>query len=228
MNWIVLLASGYFLGGTLVALRFGWHMAFRLDRYDWHYGDVWANFWLSVFLWPLLLTKPSTLIHPSFSSTVLGTDQAENARERDRLWATPPPCGAKIFYQPGASCLDSAAGEFVFRASDVELVLEKRLAESPSLANSDEGAMLNCLRRRDDSLLTPTELPKVWSGVEQVAMALIQSEHTEVTCRFCDERIACEQITRRNLKVVGWVFHQWICPREHSLLTVEIAHIYTG
>lgn len=227
MNGIGILAAIYLGGCVLVALRFGWHMAFRLDRYDWHYGSVWGNFWMSVVLWPLLMTKPRSLVHPDFSSSTLGIDLAANARECHRLWATPPPCGSTVLYRPGTNGFDSTAGEFTFRASDVEQFLERRIAEFPRLEDCDEGAMLNCIRRRDESQLAPTELPAVWSGMEWITMALIQSEHTQVTCLECGERVARADIAEHQFSGVGRVFQQWVCPRQHHLLTVETARFHT-
>lgn len=213
----------YGAGCLLVGLRFAWHMAFRLDRYDWHYGSVWGEFWLSVLLWPLFLMKPLHLLHPHFDTTVMGFDQAENARERDRLRTNPPLFGALLLYRPSQSALGLGVGEFVFRATDVEKALEKRLIESPHLASGDEGAMLNCVRQRDDSLLTPTEFPNLWSGLDEIAMVLMQSEHTRVKCHLCDQQYAGSSITEQVVGAVGRTYHLWVCPCQHNLLAVETA-----
>ncbi len=84
----------------VVVVRFGWHMVFRLDHLDWHYGksDIWFGYTTAVILWPLLIFRPRLLLDPSPSlKDTYG--QAKRQREEIRLRASPPPCGDLILYQ---------------------------------------------------------------------------------------------------------------------------------
>lgn len=74
---------------ALIALRLGWHMATRLDRFDWQYGEPWLHFGLTLALWPVLLLRPKalrrTLIHPEFTTRdQLGISLAARARALQR------------------------------------------------------------------------------------------------------------------------------------------------
>jgi len=147
-------------GALLVALRLGWHMIFKLDRYDWYYnkGDIWISFALSVVLWPLMLIKPRNLI----DQRKLFEDRfgiAARMRVRDELWENPPPCGSVIFYRQEHGHYEETYGEFLFSAAEVEQALRGRLKESPNLSKDDEGAILNWLLRRDESLTHSTDVP---------------------------------------------------------------------
>jgi len=52
MSYILI---GYMAGLALVGIRLGWHMAFRLDRFDWQGSsfDIWMAFVIKTLLWPL-------------------------------------------------------------------------------------------------------------------------------------------------------------------------------
>lgn len=76
----------YLVAMMLVAIRFGWHMLYRLDHLDWHYGksDLWAQYLTLVIVWPVLIFRWRLLINPAlcFQSPY---DQAERQREETRL-----------------------------------------------------------------------------------------------------------------------------------------------
>ena len=76
----------YLVAMMIVALRFGWHMFYRLDHLDWHYGkvDVWAQYLTLVIVWPVLIFRWRLLINPApcFESPY---GQAERQREETRL-----------------------------------------------------------------------------------------------------------------------------------------------
>jgi hypothetical protein len=57
----------YAAGVLLIALRLGWHMIFKLDRFDWHYGkgNIWGVFVFLVVLWPIMVIIPRHFINPS-------------------------------------------------------------------------------------------------------------------------------------------------------------------
>src|SRR2546426_11953573 len=87
----------YLAGALLVTARLGWHMVFRLDRYDWRYSksEIWVSFALATLLWPLLLRMPRTILDPS--KFFEGNGNAARARFREK----PPPCSAVIQYRQG-------------------------------------------------------------------------------------------------------------------------------
>lgn len=89
----------FYLFSTLaIALRLGWHMATRLDHFDWHYGEPWLHFMLTLLLWPLLLLRPHALqralIAPDFAvRDRLGINLAARARAL-AVETTPAPVAA--------------------------------------------------------------------------------------------------------------------------------------
>lgn len=217
----------YAVGVVLVALRLGWHMMFRLDRYDWHYSKthIWTTFTLSVLLWPLMAIKPRNLIQSDklFEGS-LGV--ASSMRERDQLWNDPPPCGSVIRYRQGQGRYEETYGEFIFRASEVERSLRNRLRDSPNLANEDEGAILNWLCRRTDTLTQPTDVPSAWWRFQFVANDLIRSGNAKAHCLKCGADVPKnELVTYDDHARPGWNFERLKCPNGHGLLVVEKMHL---
>ena len=67
MNTLSILLEIYLLGILAVAIRYGYHMIFELDKYDWTYSreSIWVSFILSSVLWPILLIRPRLLLDPA-------------------------------------------------------------------------------------------------------------------------------------------------------------------
>lgn len=209
----------------LVALRLGWHVVFRLDRYDWHHNKmgIWVGFALSVVLWPLLLLKPQTLINPA--SSFAGYGAAARDREGDRLRNAPPPCGEVIRYrQDHARFGEETFGEFLFPADTVEKVLVECLRESPHLADDDEGAMVNWVHGRDVHYNSPTDVPQRWSRFQYIADELIRAG--EVHCSQCKKNFPTGALIPKDDEGrPGWNFDRLLCNQGHNLLIVEKSHI---
>jgi len=212
----------------LFAVRLGWHMFFKLDRYDWQYskGDIWVSFALSTILWPLILIKPRYLIDPG--KLLEGSfGIAARMRLRDELWINPPPCGSVIFYrQEHGDCWETF-GEFLFPASEVEKALRRRLKESPNLLRDDEGAILNWLLHRDEMLVHPTNVPSLWSRFQYVANDLVRAGSAKVRCRKCGIDLSSgELVTNDEYGRIGWNLDQIACPNGHDLLVVKRMHVH--
>lgn len=221
----------YVGGAALVALRIGWHILFRLDRYDWMYCDVWPTFWLDVILWPLFMIKPTLLIHPKFSEPWWCEGRAENERQMDRLEANPPPCSELIRYSPEHDQWDKCSGEYFFSTNEVVSIMEKRLAELSTEERWRYPGILHWLRQTDGLRTDPVEVPAPWSeAFVNVAIGMMNRQLGQVRCKVCDEAFPHEQILLewepKGLKGSGWRFNVWRCPNGHKLLTKDSLHIY--
>lgn len=222
----------YLFVTLLVAIRLGWHMLARLDAYDWHHNKagIWGKCLLSCIAWPLLFIKPANLVDPSslFQGRIL--DSPARQREHDQLWDNPPPCGPWIRYRQGQGRYgDKTYGEFIFKADDVKLNLIEHLQETPYLEKDNEGAILNWLNQRDESLSEPTDVPKAWWRFQFVADDLVRSGNGTVYCLQCDKEIKKEHfVIDDDCGKPGWNFNNLACPSGHNLLVVESMHLYMG
>lgn len=221
----------YLAGAALMALRLAWHIRYRLDKYDRMFCDVRGTFWFSVILWPLLLLKPDNLIHPKFSAGFWGEGRAETERKRDRLEAHPPPCSALIRYVPEYDEMGDCASEFIFDATDVAAILAARLAESPADQHGRYPAILNWLRQRDTSRLTPTDVPDAWRDTfHSVALDMLNRKQGQVKCGACAAIVPWDGITLDstglNMKTSAWSYTVWQCPQKHKLLTKDAIHFH--
>ena len=228
----------YAAATLLVALCLGWHMVFKLDRYDWRYskGDIWKEFGLYVLLWPLVLMmklrtrRPAeipddaparrgpTLDPAKLFSNPYGT--AARARLRDN----PPRCGTVIRYRQ-TDGFTTAFGEFLFRAEAVERILIDRIRELPHRENEDDGAILNWVRHRDRGLSEPTDVPVTWR-FRFAADELIREGEGKVRCLKCEETFPTGAlIPRDDHGRPGWNLNQLNCQRGHELLVVDKMHI---
>lgn len=75
----------YLAGAALVALRMGWHIRYRLDKYDRRLCDIRSTFKFNVILSPLLLLAPNVLLNPKFSVHRWLDGRVDAERELDRL-----------------------------------------------------------------------------------------------------------------------------------------------
>jgi hypothetical protein len=217
----------------LVGLRLFRHMLFKLDRYDWYYnkGDILGSFVFFVVLWPLIVIKPRNLINPTklFEGSY---GHAARMRERHQLLENPPPCGSVIRYRQSYGRypnVEETYGEFFFPALQVEQELRGRIRESPHLNNDDEGAILKWIKRHDDSLTEPTDVPPVWSRFQYVANHLVRSGHAKVNCLKCGAELPLNKLTKNyDHGLPGWNYDRLVCPNGHNLLVVQKAHYIMG
>lgn len=68
---------------AMIAARAAWDMAFRLDAFDWRYGDIWLSFTMLVILWPLILLKPRALMRTLRSPFSVTGGASPNLAERE-------------------------------------------------------------------------------------------------------------------------------------------------
>ncbi len=231
ISWTLLYI--YLGGGALIALRMAWHIRYRLDKYDRMFSNVRSTFWLDVILWPLLLLKPDSLIHPKFSADTWNEGHADAERELDRLAQNLPPCAASIRYIPKSDETGDCDSEFVFDAAAIEAIMAKRLAELPAAQHGRWTVILEWLRQRDPSCTEPTNLPAAWNGpFLNIAIGMMNRGLGQVTCGKCCEVIPQEQISidtlSMNMVTSGWAYNVWRCPQKHKLLTKDTMHFYYG
>ncbi|QSA97498.1 hypothetical protein [Methylococcus sp. EFPC2] len=222
--------SIYLIGAAAVGVRLGWHMAFRLDVFDWHYakGDIWTSLIFKTLLWPLLLLRPACLLapHPLFIEDSFCLKIAASQRELANLRTNPPECGAWVRYRQGQHGYEESHGELIFHAADLEAFLRAQICIDPRRDGEDEGAILNWLQRRDDKRLEPTNVPTAWPRFRFVADHYVRQGKAEVKCLKCDEIVPHSQLVfRDDVGKAGWNLNRVVCPRGHSLLVVERIHL---
>lgn len=220
----------YLAGAALVALRHGWHIRYRMDKYDRKYCNVRSATLFNSLLWPLHLLHPGQLIHPKFHERQWCEGRAAKERELDRLAAHPPPCSALIRYAPERDEGCACQGEFTFEAAEVVAIMEARLADLPAKEHGRYADILNWLNRRDVLCRTPTDLPAPWYGhFHAVAVGMMKRNLGQVRCRQCNALIPHESLSIPDgpkIKGSGWRFCVWFCPQGHPLLTKESMHFF--
>jgi hypothetical protein len=220
----------YLLGVALTSLRLGWHMAFRLDRFDWQYArrDIWLIFVVASLLWPLLLFRPRVLLNPG-SLFQVNFSIAASARIEARFWSNPPPCGKWIRYRPHKIVLSGGEGEFRFLAAEVEEAILDKLSDNPHLAKHQIGSILKWLQLRDESIVEPTPLPGRWWDFHAIADNLLRKGRGEIRCLACNKGVPNNLLRQNDITgQPGWNFNQLRCPDGHVLLSVETMHIFVG
>ncbi len=226
--WYALI--GYLVGAGLTAFRLGWHMVFRLDKFDWHWSkdEILFNSVACTVLWPLMLLVSRNLVDPS--KLMAGSyDAAARFREEARLRDNPPPCGKLIRYRPHKIVASGGDGEFVFRSSDFEEAILERLRDHPHLAEDQLSSVLNWLRQRDESLSEPTPVPDGWWKLHDIADDILRKGRGEVRCLICNQNVPANVLQQNDMAgQPGWNFNQLRCPAGHVLLSVETVHIFVG
>jgi hypothetical protein len=221
----------YLVGAALVAIRIGWHIRYRLDKYDLEFCDVRSTFWFDVILWPLLLLKPDSLLNPMFSESRWNEGRAEAERLLDRLEANLPRCTAFIRYAPENDESGKCDSEYVFDAAEVLTIMEKRLAELPAEQHGRYTVILEWLRLRDSACLDPVDVPAPWNGwFLKVAIGMMNRGLGQVRCGKCGELIPQDKISvdsgPKDIQGSGWHFNVWCCPQGHKLLTKDAMHFH--
>jgi len=150
---------------------------------------------------------------------------AEEKSGRASLRENPPPCGSVIRYVQ--DCVyEGVHGEFLFKATDVEQQIEGILKENPHLAQGDEGAILNWVKGRDESLTGPTSIPSSWARFQYMADDLVRAGKAEIHCTKCGAVIGADQLaTDDDSGKRGWNFDRIACQHGHNLLVVESVHL---
>lgn len=221
-EWLFL--DAYVGGGMMMAIWLGWHMRFKLDPYDWRYNHIWRKFCLFILFWPFMLSRPKQVFSAPFrhDPNDYRGDSAEHARLLDRLSLNPPPCSATIRYAaPGDD-----SGVFFFRASDIEALINERIAADPTFKHRAERDLLNWLQQRDESL-PPTDVPGPWrSDFQYIAIDVLHLGNVQAICRHCGQQYPAEQIEHAKFGAAGWVFEQWECPEKHKLLSANVTRLH--
>ena len=222
------LLLAYLAGVVLSGLRFGWHLYRYTDADAWKEVKIglWVGFVMSTLLWPLVLWKdPRSFLDPTYLLDPYGPT-LEERREADRLWAHPPPCGARVLYRQAEGRSDETFGEFVFRSEDLEAALVRSLGDAPLHPDDDYAATLNWLRQRDDALASPTPVPARWRRFQYLAEALAQEGRAEVRCLQCARPVSVGELQPDDDRGrPGWNFRRLRCPSGHLLLAVEAMHL---
>jgi hypothetical protein len=212
MMWLALAA--------IVAVR-------KLDRFDWKYhkGDIWVVLALGAALWPILLfAKPRALVQPGQLFNFEGR-AAQRARDFYQFVHNPPPCAARIIYEPDDKI---SFGRFVFDASELIPVLEDRLRGSESAYDDEYLMLVEWLANKDDSILEPTKVPSVIQNFHWIADEAIRQGLGAIECRVCGKAVNNSAlVTQDDSGRRGWNYRTLSCPAGHSLLSFRAMHILT-
>ena len=227
MEFIFYAFIAYLSVAVLVAARFGWYMVMRLDRFDWYYSkpEIWGMFIFSTLLWPVVVIKPQDLINPAelFSGSY---HLAARMREEELLRSHPPPCGRTVRYRQSPGRGVETFGEFTFSSVDLEKATVATLQENPHLAKDHEGAILNWLRQRDDSIKTPTDVPEAWWRFQFIANAELRDGRGDIFCLKCNTQIPDTLLRQQDdCGNAGWNSDRLICPHGHPLLAFQSVHL---
>jgi hypothetical protein len=228
MSVLITVLQVYLAGAVLVALRLGWHLAFRLDRFDWQYDKVekWAGFGFGVLAWPLfLLRAPRNLIDPSEFIDV-SDRRAARDRSLDRFLRSPPPCGDVLRFRPSKSLSDGIGhGEFLFSAAVIEKRLRDLLREGQQRIAPEWAAMINWLSRRSAKVDAPTDIPEFWTGFESFAVELCRAGEGKARCEVCNgDFLAVDSLNRADIPEGSSVSYAVRCNSGHYLLRSEGIH----
>lgn len=227
MDVVFYVCAVYLTVAVAVATRLGWYMVTRLDHFDWHHSkpEIWGMFVFATLLWPLVLIKPMALIKPAdlFSGPY---GMAARMREEELLRQYPPPCGQTVRYRQSPGRNVETFGEFTFNSADLEKALVAKLQEHPHLADDHEGAILNWLRQRDDSIKTPTDVPDAWHRFQFIADDELRAGRGKSFCLKCNDQIPGIGLREEDDHgIPGWNFDRLLCQQGHPLLVVESVHI---
>ena len=227
MEFIFYALIAYLSIAMLVAAWLGWYMVMRLDSFDWYYSkpEIWGMFIFAALLWPVVVIKPQNLINPAelFSGPY---HLAARMREEDLLRSYPPACGETVRYRQSPGRGNETFGEFTFNSVDLERATIATLQENPNLAKEHEGAILNWLRQRDDSIKTPTAVPEAWWRFQFIADDELRAGRGEIYCLKCNTQIPDRLLRKQDDGGnAGWNFDRLICPAGHPLLDFESVHL---
>ena len=227
MEFIFYALIAYLSIAMLVAAWLGWYMVMRLDSFDWYYSkpEIWGMFIFAALLWPVVVIKPQNLINPAelFSGPY---HLAARMREEELLRSYPPACGETVRYRQSPGRGNETFGEFTFNSVDLERATIATLQENPNLAKEHEGAILNWLRQRDDSIKTPTAVPEAWWRFQFIADDELRAGRGEIYCLKCNTQIPDRLLRKQDDGGnAGWNFDRLICPAGHPLLDFESVHL---
>ncbi|MFN1551883.1 hypothetical protein [Vibrio natriegens] len=215
----------YLYGAALVACVLLWTMVTKLDEYDWRYdkGDIWFNFTLNLVLWPLILLSWFVQGRPSLSEWVRPKpNYAAYQRETAQAYQQIQQCGAYLRFLPSpiGICQESY-GEFIFSGEDIERQLIQKLQQAPHLQDANEGELLAWVQNRDDTLLEPVDVPKIWPRLVYLVEELIQQNKGQMRCRVCHHEMEIGQLRDKSSMACGHSQKRYDCPNGHALVAYE-------
>lgn len=204
----------------LVATRLGWHMVFRLDRFDWRYGDVWPNFWITLLLWPLALIKPQILLSPNFSYS---SDLPGRYRELERLRTDIPSCGEKIRFI--TSPVAGPVSAFTFERKVVEHYLTAHLNDQSPVGFDQRHEILRWVSQPNSTMEAVTDVPEAWWKFMYLAADLARLGHGVARCGRCGQETLAGNLVVTPIRICGHGFDRWDCICGGELLTVDVFRI---
>ena len=217
----------YFAISALVASWTGWHIHQKLDKFDWayHKTKIWLALVLRTNFWPLmLLFNPSELLSPKFGfrADFLGIDLAKTARERSQFMESPPPCGSTILYRLKKDDSEATKASFYFSANAVEDMAHKLINETGRVEGLRGAAKWASLR--DESIVEPTELPRVLVNFDYICDGLIEAGHGKMHCLACNKVYGVSELVKNTGFVGSWLIADYYCPAQHLLMSRDLAH----
>jgi hypothetical protein len=140
---------------------------------------------------------------------------------------SPPPCGSAVTYSTFTDDDKELNAIFYFSAANVQAMAEYISKENPSLEGMYGAALWTSLR--DESVVTPTEVPNLLVNFDKIIEELIEMNHGQVFCHRCNKFYSASELTREVSGIggaySGWIFANFICSARHTLLTREVMHI---
>ncbi|WP_282810857.1 hypothetical protein [Thauera humireducens] len=207
---------------AVIAARAAWDMVFRLDDFDWRFGDIWWAFFFMLLLWPLLLLKPLSLMKLLRSPFTPIDSSSPNlaARERElyQLGKNPPPCGKTVRFHSHEGAQEDAGALLTFPAEAVE---EALVATTGGVCDPDILLWIN--RRQPD--LEVTDVPKPWWRFRYIAANLIEKGYGVVQCKACGQRTPGSALRKETISVIGHGIARWGCNCGAVLLSIDTVHI---
>lgn len=219
----------YAAGALAVAARLAWHMAFRLDKYDWRASKamIWTAFFVSPIAWPYFLFKPKILVNPSSLFEEPGAIQpASEVRALEKQKADFPPCARNLIYRPRNVYDIETHGEFQFLSLNVQRAFEAEFKSKPIDQNAAN--FYKWLTQRNDGNTTPSEIPSWWQEpMSRILKKCLSRKPVSVNCLGCGVSIPLDHIRPADGDAIpGWNFHTLVCPRHHVLFATETVHVY--
>ena len=202
------------------------------------------------------LLNPARLFEQNDDVLQLGFRQAEHQRAWDALRANPPKCGHYIRHHHVLS-ITGKMGSLVTVSADIAEAFEwKRLEdrfaplEDPhhghqppqhqqyyqaaltrdiSGLHEEDGAFLQWLADRDDTITAPIDIPALWDGFSYQAEALARAGQAEVFCLQCQRVVPPAELSVHDEHDKrGWNHNITRCSQGHTVLRTKGMHFYFG
>lgn len=221
MNIWQIIMLVYLSGLTCTFIVLALIMKSKLDRFDWYYDK---SKYITVLAAGSILWFIFWFLAKNNLKNLIASDETGFAAS-SRLRANLPPCGSLIRYKPKTVDDEDTVGEFLFNSSDVEDYLLSVMDENQHLFHDDEGAILEWVRKRNEAISEPSEVPDLWRRFKYVADNLVRKGLGEVYCSACNKNYPFDDLIIDDDHFrPGWNRNRLHCAENHNLLTLKTVH----